>query len=100
MPNEHWSTSGQCQISNLIWKMENGNLRPFRDLQTVRKNGTMKITKQTKALNRTYKLNQDKRWIRLLPQQNPERSYLPRQNFRSAPLFPFFWRPTITKISI
>ena len=60
----------------------------------------MEITEQTKALDRTYKLNQDKRWIRLLPQQNPERSYLPRQNFPSAPLFPFFPHLTITKISI
>src|SRR5215813_9584320 len=100
MPNEHWSTSGQWQISNFIWKMDNGNLRPFRELLTVRKNGTMEITEQTKALDRTYKLDQDKRWIRLLPQQNPERSCLSSLNFPSAPLFPLFWRPTITRISI
>jgi len=35
MPNEHWTISGQCQISNLNWKMENGTLRQFPDLLIV-----------------------------------------------------------------
>src|SRR5262249_23802525 len=34
MPNEYWAIYGQCQISNLNWKMENAFPYRFRDLLT------------------------------------------------------------------